>query len=213
MFRIIDLTQTLSDESLSYPGTKKAWTAVRRDLGSSVATVTRFSSFDPHAGTHLDAPRHFSPSAPDLATLELRLRNATVVSIGGANVEAADVPEDCSGRAVLFSTGWEDRAGTPEYFRGYPVVSSDAARLLVQRGVGLIGVDTPSVDGTDDHPRYPAHEILAEAHVPIVEGLVNLHALLTIEHEILFAAFPLKLRGVEGSPIRALALVQDPAKP
>jgi len=39
--------------------------------------------------------------------------------------------------------------------------------------------------------------------------LVNLATLLSIEGEAYFAAFPLKLSGVEGSPVRAVALLRD----
>ena len=209
MFRIIDLTQTLSNESLSYPGTVPVWVAERIDIGNPAATLTRFSSFDPHAGTHLDAPLHFSLTGMDVAELPLRLYPATVVAVNGVRIEAASIPVDCAGRAVLLSTGWEDRVGSREYYEGFPTMTRGAAQLLVDRGVGLVGVDGPSLDGADEHPTYSVHEAFGSAGVPIVEGLVNLRSLLSIEGEILFAAFPLKLRGVEGSPVRAVALVWE----
>jgi len=209
MFRIIDLTQTLSSGSLSFPGTEPAWKAQNVDIENAKATVTRFSWFDPHAGTHIDAPLHFSLGAPDVADLELRVFRATIVDVAGPRIGAASVPTDCAGRAVLFSTGWETRSGSPEYYRGFPMMTRDAARLLVSRRAGLVGIDGPSVDDGAEFPAHPAHEILCEAHVPIVEGLINLRRRLSIEGEVLFAAFPLKLRGIEGSPVRAVALVPD----
>ena len=209
MYTVIDLTQTLSDDSLSYPGTVPAWAAERLEIDNPKATVTRFSAFDPHAGTHMDAPLHFSPDGADAAGVPLRLSPAIVVPVDGRRIGVASIPADCAGRAVLFSTGWEDRAGTPAYYEGFPSMTSEAARLLVGRGVGLVGLDGPSVDGADVSPGHPAHEILCGAGVPIVEGLVNLRALLPVEREILFAAFPLKLRGIEASPVRAVALVRE----
>jgi len=208
VFTIIDLTQALSAESRSYPGDVPAWTAERIDLSSPVATVTRFSGFDPHGGTHMDAPLHFAPEGVDIAALPLRLYPTVVVSIDGLRVEADSIPTDCAGRAVLFSTGWEDRAGTPGYYEGFPSITGDAAQLLVDRGAGLVGLDSPSVDSGAEHPTYPAHEILCGAGVPIVEGLVNLRVLLSVKGEVLFAAFALKLSGLEGSPVRAVALVR-----
>ena len=209
MFTIIDLTQTLSPESLSYPGDVPAWTAERVAIGSPVATVTRFSGFDPHAGTHMDAPLHFAPEGVDVSALPLRLYSAVVVSIDGSRIEADSIPADCTGRAVLFSTGWESRAGTPGYYEGFPSITGDAARLLVDRGAGLVGLDSPSVDSGAEHPTYPAHEALCGAGLPIVEGLVNLRALLSVTGEVLFAAFPLKLDGIDGSPVRAAALIKE----
>jgi arylformamidase len=209
VFTIIDLTQTLTAESLSYPGDVPAWTSERLEMGSPRATVTRFSSFDPHGGTHMDAPLHFAPEGVDVSALPLRLYPAVVVSIDGPRIEADSIPADCAARAVLFSTGWEDRVGTPGYYEGFPSITGDAAQLLVDRGVGLVGLDSPSVDSGAEHPTYPAHEILCGAGLPIVEGLVNLRALLSVTGEVLFAAFPLKLDGIEGSPVRAVALVRD----
>jgi kynurenine formamidase len=209
MYSLIDLTQTLTDESLSYPGAVPAWTAERSEIGCPGATVTRFSVFDPHAGTHLDAPLHFAPDGADLAELPLHLYPAIVIRVDGSRVEAVSVPDDCAGHAVLFSTGWESRAGTSGYFESFPSIAPEAAQCLVDRRVGLVGVDSPSVDSGAEHPSYPAHKILCGAGVPIVEGLVNLRPLLSVDGELLFAAFPLKLAGVEGSPVRAVALVRE----
>jgi len=208
MDTVIDLTQTLTHESLGYPGTVRAWTAKRQEVGCPEATLTRFSDFDAHAGTHIDAPLHFAPGGTYVDGLPLRLYPETLVDVAGTRIEVADVPEDCAGRAVLFSTGWEDRAGTAAYFDGFPSISPDAAKRLVERNVGLVGLDTPSADAADAHPTYPAHVTLCGAGVPIVEGLVNLRALRSVTGEILLAAFPLKLADVEGSPIRAVAVIR-----
>jgi len=209
MYTLIDLTQTLDASSLSYPGTAPAWTAERVDLGDSLTTLTRFSRFDPHGGTHLDAPLHFAPDGRDVGSLPLELYPAILVSVSGGRIEADAIPARCAGCAVLFATGWERRAGTRDYYDGFPHFTADAARRLVDRRVGLVGLDTPSVDARDGAAGYPAHETLCGAGVPIVEGLVNLRALRAVESEVLFAAFPLKLRGIEASPVRAVALVPD----
>jgi len=209
VYTVVDLTQTLDEDSRGYPGTVPAWTAERMEIGCPGATVTRFTAFDPHAGTHLDAPLHFAPDGADVAGLPLRVYPLTVVRTDRLRIDLPAIPHDCTGRAVLFSTGWEDRVGTLAYFDGFPSISPEAAQRLVGRGVGLVGIDGPSVDPADAHPTYPAHRILCGAGVPIVEGLVNLAALLTIESELSFAAFPLKLAGVEGSPVRAVAFARE----
>jgi len=111
---------------------------------------------------------------------------------------------------VLFSTGWKDRAGTADDYEGFRSMTLEAAQLLVDQGVGLVGLDTPSVDGRmDGKPSYPSREILCRAGVPIVEGLINLRALLPAEGELLFAAVPLELRGIEAFPVRVVALIRE----
>ncbi len=208
MFDIIDLSQQLTSKSLSYPGTVPAWISHRRDLSCDQATLTRFSDLDPHGGTHMDAPLHFAPGGIGIGAVPLRLYPVRVVPVTTSLIEADAVPADCADCAVLFSTGWERHAGTPGYFKGFPYLTSDAARCLVGRHAGLVGLDTPSVDGAPvEDPPFPAHTALCGAGIPIVEGLVNLPALLPLPGKILFAAFPIKLGGIEASPVRAVALV------
>ena len=113
------------------------------------------------------------------------------------------------GKAILFSTGWEKHAGTKEFFEGFPVLSKALAEKLVAQNVALVGVDSPSVDPASGD--YPVHRMLLSAGIPIVEGLVNLPSL--IPHigsgsRVRLAAFPLRIRGLEGSPLRAVALVE-----
>jgi len=113
------------------------------------------------------------------------------------------------GKAVLFSTGWEKGAGTKEFFEGFPVLSGALAERLVTQKVALVGLDSPSVDATSGD--YPVHRILLSAGIPIVEGLVNLTALIPhIETGscVRLAAFPLRIRGLEGSPVRAVAIIE-----
>ena len=208
MFDIIDLSQQLTNKSLSYPGTVPAWISHRRDLPYDKATLSRFSDFDPHGGTHMDAPLHFALHGIDIGSVPLRLYPVRVVSVDTPCIEMDDVPTDCAACAVLFSTGWERHAGTPGYYEAFPYLTNAAARCLVERKAGLVGLDTPSVDGTTvEDPPYPAHVALCGAGIPIVEGLIHLQRLLPLQGEILFAAFPLNLGGIEASPVRAVALV------
>lgn len=209
--RIIDLTQPLSAETLSYPGERTAYRAETTPIEGAGGVVTRLLSLEMHSGTHLDAPLHFAENAPDVAALPLRLLPTRVVSSRGRRIEASDVPEDCCGRAVLFHTGWSRYAGTPRYFSDYPFLTATAAQRLVDRSVALVGLDTPSVDDRTNSAEYPAHQILCGADVPIVEGLIHLEAIPTSGRPAYFAASPIPLAGIEASPVRAVVLVDEAA--
>jgi kynurenine formamidase len=57
---------------------------------------------------------------------------------------------------------------------------------------------------------FSVHRTLLAAGIPILEGLVNLPALIGVTKnggKALLAAFPLRIQGLEGSPVRAVALV------
>ena len=209
--KLIDLSLEMKHGSLSYPGTAPGLMLERIDIGFPGSTVSRFTHFDAHCGTHFDAPLHFVPEADDVAATPLVLPELVVVS-SSENPISPDVLSEhpsLEGKAVLFSTGWEERAGTKEFFEGFPVLSEALSKHLVAQKVALVGLDSPSVDASVGD--YPVHRLLLGAGIPIVEGLVNLPALLPhleAGKTVRLAAFPLRIRGLEGSPVRAVALIE-----
>jgi len=210
--QIIDLTLEMKHGILSYPGTAPGLLLERIDTEFPGCTVSRFTHFDVHCGTHFDAPLHFVPQADDIATTPLVLPELVVIS-PSENPISPDALNDhpsLEGKAVLFSTGWENHAGTKEFFEGFPVISEALAEQLVAQKVALVGLDSPSVDAAVGD--YPVHRLLLSAGIPIVEGLVNLPRLIPYIESgnlVRLAAFPLRIRDLEGSPVRAVALVES----
>ena len=208
--KLIDLTQELKHGSLSYPGTAAGVVLERIPFEFPGSTLSRLVHLDPHCGTHFDAPLHFIPGSADVASTPLVLPELVVFS-STTNPIPADVLKDIpslEGKAVLFSTGWERHAGTAEFFKDYSVISPQLAKELVSRNVAIVGLDSSSADPMISD--YSAHRTLLSAGIPILEGLVNLRTLipyLEAGHTIHLAAFPLRIQGLEGSPVRAVALI------
>jgi len=69
-----------------------------------------------------------------------------------------------------------------------------------------VGIDSLNIDSTED-PSRPAHSILLDAGIPIVENLTGLEAL--PERGLRFFAVPAKVRGLGSFPVRAFALVLE----
>ena len=165
-----------------------------------------------NTGTYVDAPFHRFEGGPDVAGLPLE----RLADLDGILVEATDVgravgPErfeglDLTGRAVLVRTGWSRHFRTPQYFRGHPYLTRGAAELLVGAGAALVGVDTLNIDDTADGTR-PAHTLLLEAGIPIVEHLTNLDLL--PRSGFRFHAVPAPFRGLGSFPVRAYAIVGE----
>ena len=66
----------------------------------------------------------------------------------------------------------------------------------------MLGVETPAPADVHNKEELTAvHHALLGAEIVIVEGLANLDALQ--QEEVTFIALPLKLAGVDGSPVRA----------
>ncbi len=110
-----------------------------------------------------------------------------------------------TGDGLLLRTGWSERIGNPSYRNALPRVSEELARWCVEKGVRLLGVEPPSVADVNNLEELTAvHGILLGAGVIIVEGLTNLDQIRS--ERVTFMAFPLKVKGGDGSPVRAIAI-------
>jgi kynurenine formamidase len=159
-----------------------------------------------HTGTHIDAPSHFLPGGKtiDAYPPERFLLSGVVISVARNDDEAIgpEVFGGLEGGAVLVRTGWDRFWKTDRCLR-HPFLSPEAARFLVEAGVGLVGVDALNVDSTARGTSH-AHEILLGNEVLIVENLTRLDQLQAgVEYQ--FSFLPLRLAGLDGSPVRAVA--------
>ena len=107
--------------------------------------------------------------------------------------------------AVLVQTGWDSYWGDERYMC-HPYLSPEAAELLVGNGIGVVGVDALNVDSTVQGTEH-AHATLLGNDVLIVENLTRLDRL-TPGRLYDFSFLPLALAGLDGSPIRAVAVSQ-----
>ena len=163
-----------------------------------------------NTGTYLDSPFHRFENGKDLSELPLdRLADldAVVVSVPERSERAIgpdSFPDrDLRGRAVLVHTGWSRRWRTDSYFEGHPFLTADAADLLADRGVAIVGIDSYNIDDTDDGAR-PVHTTLLGADIPIVEHMRGLEAL--PRDGARFYAVPVKVKRFGTFPVRAFAV-------
>ena len=116
-------------------------------------------------------------------------------------VRLEDLTEPPSALRLLLKTGtFHDRERFSEEFAG---LDPSLAPELAARGVVLVGIDTPSVDPYADES-FEAHRALVASGVCWLEGLVLAHVP-TGRYDL--AALPLRIEGGDGSPVRAIALV------
>jgi kynurenine formamidase len=165
-----------------------------------------------NTGTYLDSPFHRHEKGADLAGLPLeRLAQLAGVVVrrpfeSGRAVDAAAFDRiDVKGKAVLVHTGFDRHWRSERYFTGHPYLTEAAARLLVERGATLVGIDSLNIDDTADL-RRPVHTLLLAAAIPIVEHLTNLAAL--PDSDFHFFAVPPKVKGFGTFPVRAFALMR-----
>lgn len=163
-----------------------------------------------HTGTHLDAPRHYRPSGVSVesySVLEKCIGPAHVLDATGIAAGEEITPPDLDasfspGERILIATGWSERFGRDDYFTRYPSISEELAALFVERKITLLGVETPSLHLTKCDA---IHTLLLAAGIIVVENLANLRQL--VGKYVFFSAAPLKLQGIDGSPVRAYAVM------
>ncbi|MGQ9787310.1 MAG: cyclase family protein [Anaerolineae bacterium] len=208
MPRIVDLSLTL------HPGIQ----GVEYEDQSTFASKgwhTRLLHLHSHAGTHLDAPSHFLENGLtlDKVALEKCIGPAWVIDLSFLGSRDLVTVEHLApyadrvthGARLLLRTGWSAHADMPDYRTHFPRVSLSLAQWFAQRGIFLLGVETPAVASMDDREELiSVHQVLLRAEIVIVEGLANLDALST--DRVTFIALPLKLKDGDSSPVRAVAI-------
>jgi kynurenine formamidase len=174
-------------------------------------------AFGTHTGTHTDAPLHFVPHGRGIDEVppEILIGPATVLNFSPCvplqEIDVHHLEQKLDGKLparLVLRTDWSDYFGQMTFYTQYPFLSEAAAKWLVDKGVRLIAMDTPSPDNPA-HSRgtpkdSPNHKVLLGAGVVLVEYVCNLKSLTTPEVELV--VLPLKLRGCDGSPTRCVAI-------
>ena len=200
-----DITRPLDNATAPFPGDPPF---AMRPLADAVRDGYRLSglSLTNHTGTHLDAPAHLFPEGKTLDDCALRrfLLPCRVVAWPEPSPippEALDAADLDGVEAVLFKTA-NSALGSETFARDYVWLRPDTARLLTRRAIRLVGIDYASVDGPDDHD-LPAHRILLAADALILENTI----LRDVDPGLYtLSCFPLRLRGADGAPCRAVLI-------
>ncbi len=200
-------------------------TEIKRAGETEFTSKAMSLSLSDHAGTHIDAPVHFNPApdAPSIDEVPLAQFYTEAICLDLSRVplrhqiSVAEMEEalDLSGEriregdTVLIHMGVNARLfGTPGYQHDFPGLHVDAVHWLADRGCKVFGVEaiSPAPEG---EPNFKAHKACAERGITHIECLWNLEAVVG-RGRFRFIFFPLKIRGGTASPIRAVALFDQP---
>lgn len=155
-----------------------------------------------HTGTHLDAPRHgiIDGKTIDKMPLSDAIGPARVIEINDMEAVRAEALKQYQfkrGERVLFKTQNSARCWkTDAFVADFVYIAPDAAQILADAEVRLVGIDYLSVGGPPE-----THKIFLIAGVWLLEGL-DLSAVIPGNYNLV--CLPLRLIGVEGSPVRAV---------
>ena len=232
MTRLVDLTQEIYQGMFVFPGHLKTvlWEAAShaetaRSYEGGFSYVTGGLLMSEHGPTHVDSISHFDPrpGTPSIELMPLDTFYGSGVCLDVSHIPPrADITRDdveaAAARSrvpvrpdsvLLLHTGTYGRhGGTEQYLTQYPGLDADASEWLVEREVRIFGVDAPSPDNPASRT-YPCHMMCRARGITHYENLANLEQV--IDREFVFVGFPLRIRGGTGSPVRAVAIVDDEA--
>lgn len=202
--RIHDITVSLSSDLPIYPG----------DPGINIEPFSRISQGDSanvsricmgsHSGTHLDAPFHFDDAGTtvDEIALETVIGKALVLEILGVKEIGRQELEKFrieGEERLLLKTDNSKLWQQKEFSEGYAALTKEGAQYLRDAGVRLVGIDYLSIEGF--HGEGNVHRTLLEDGILVIEGL-NLEGIKAGRYQLI--CLPLKLKGGDGAPVRAL---------
>jgi kynurenine formamidase len=228
--RLIDLSREIYHREPTSPGgvPPQVWTWRSHEETAPLYTTgysftNRVLTFPDHTSTHVDAPRHFDarPEAPDIANVPLDWFYGPAVCLDVAItrhpewIDVDDLATACTRQnlplqpldIVLLANGHYRRTyPRPEYFSDHPGLTGDAVRWLHEHGVRNFGVEAAN-PGHPKDDQFEVHLLCRQLGMIHMEGLANLEPV--TGRRFTFMGFPLKIRDGSGSPIRAVALLED----
>jgi arylformamidase len=201
---LIDISPVLDAAIAVWPGDVPFARSVSLDIDAGAHLTLSDVRTTLHAGAHADAPSHYAAGGADIASrsLDYYIGQCIVVHVNVARGDRIR-PMHIAGKAitaprVLFRTGtfpdpqnWND---------DFASLSPEVIDVLHGHGVILVGIDTPSVDPFESKA-LESHQALAEYDMANLEGLV-LDGVAEGAYELIAA--PLRIRGGDASPVRAL---------
>ena len=202
--RILDISTPLGPGTPIFPGDPTFGSQPTHAIARGDAYNVSLLQFGSHAGTHVDPPLHFVPGGTPADQLSLTEMNGPccvlevapqIRSIGAQ--ELSSVPEGT--RRLLLKTSNSARWKASEsFFADYVALRAEGADWLLEHRVGLIGIDSLSIEN-DSTGTFPVHHRLLASSVLILEGL-RLADVSPGYYEL--RCLPLKIVNGDGAPAR-----------
>jgi arylformamidase len=202
--RIWDVSPVLSSKTAVWPGDKPFKRTASMETAKGQHMTLSAIETTLHIGTHTDGPNHFEKTKEGIGEVpvEKYVGPAQVIEVkkgSGESITENDIAGvEILANKVLFKTG---SFPDPNRFNeDFVSLSPSLIEYLDRQGVGLIGIDTPSIDRFDSKD-MKTHLATAKAKMAILEGII-LENIEPGSYEL--SALPLRIEAGDASPVRAI---------
>ena len=212
--KIYDITFPLSEQTPVYEGDPMVKIEVAHSLEKGdVANVTQLC-FGAHTATHVDAPNHFIEGTRKVHELELEklIGDCTVLELSDdvMAIEPKHLGNLENIERILFKTRNSNFWNEPEkgFQTDFTYISPEAARVLADAGIKLVGIDYLSVEKFGAKS-FDTHITLLEKEIVIIEGL-DLREISAGNYELI--CLPLKVISETGDGAPARTVLREKVK-
>jgi len=198
-----DISPTISAAIPVWPGDTPFDASPTWDIKDGCPVRVSRMTMTTHLGAHTDAPSHYDPQGQSIDAVGLApyLGPCRVIACTGARtVLPADVTAHLDGVPPRVLLRTYARAPQAAWDPDFPAIAADTIVLLASKGVILVGTDAASLD-PQDSKTLDAHHAVRRHGMAILEGVV-LDDVPPGDYELI--ALPLKLAGMDASPVRAV---------
>jgi arylformamidase len=205
----VDITAPIDPKVIPvYPGDAGIKLEFLQEFRTGGKLTLSTYTFGAHTGTHIDAPLHFVAGG---ATIDKVSFNSLIGPVRVIDCSADAMAIDGTelnkhqwrgAKRILFRTrnSRNHWMSDPTFHKDFTYVAPDAAQLLADAGVVLVGIDYISMEkfGAAE-PK--THVALLGKNIPIVEG-VDLSNVSAGDYDLII--LPLRVPGHEAAPARAV---------
>ena len=210
MSELIDISPSLRVGMGVFPDDAVFAVSQTFSIGPDCPVNVASFSMSTHSGAHVDAPLHYDSEGASVDMLDLGdfIGPARVIDARGKDPlcgfdAIASALEGTPPRVLLKLM---DRGDQLDWPTGFRALAPEIVERLALQGIRLIGVDVPSVD-PETSKNLPSHMACRRHDIRIVENLV-LADVAPGDYELI--ALPLKLRGLDAAPVRAVLRRSNP---
>jgi arylformamidase len=204
----IDVSAPLSGNTPVYAGDPPIKVEFVKQFDKGDALTLSSMTLGLHSGTHIDAPLHFVKGGASIDQVPLTTLIGPVriidCSPDALAVDAAELNKhDWKGAERIFFRTRNSRnhwMTDPVFHKDFTYIAPDAAKLLADAGVKLVGIDYLSAEKFGA-PKAETHYTLLGKSIAIVEGL-DLSNVQAGDYDLVI--LPLRIMGHEASPARAI---------
>ncbi|RNB87716.1 cyclase family protein [Brevibacillus fluminis] len=208
--KIYDITMTISAEMPCFPGEQQAILTYEMKMeDGSIANVSTLT-LGTHTGTHVDTPLHFIADGKPIDQFDAGAYSGRCYVIDLSHVKECITKDDLipyekiveASEIVLFKTRNSQLLKLSAYQKDHVFLDHRGAEYLVGKGIKAVGIDYLSIEGFFE-TEGKTHLTLLTNNVLIIEG-VDLSEIQEGEYELI--CLPLKVKGAEGAPARAVLI-------